>query len=72
MSEENLPIIKIISQEDEMFTKLGLEMDDDTMAMLIRWGKKDASDEDYVNIAIREGLINNLKERESKENENND
>ena len=66
--EENLPIIKIISQEDEMFTKLGLEMDDDTMAMLIRWGKKDASDEDYVNIAIREGLINNLKER----NENND
>ena len=46
MSEENLPIIKIISQEDEMFTKLGLEMDDDTMAMLIRWGKKDASDED--------------------------
>ena len=72
MSEENLPIIKIISQEDEMFTKLGLEMDDDTMAMLIRWGKKDASDEDYVNIAIREVLINNLKERESKENENND
>lgn len=68
MSEENLPIIKIISQEDEMFTKLGLEMDDDTMAMLIRWGKKDASDEDYVNIAIREGLLNNLKER----NENND
>ena len=66
--EENLPIIKIISQEDEMFTKLGLEMDDDTMAMLIRWGKKDASDEDYVNIAIREGLLNNLKER----NENND
>lgn len=51
-----------------MFTKLGLEMDDDTMAMLIRWGKKDASDEDYVNIAIREGLLNNLKER----NENND
>ena len=68
MSEENLPIIKIISEEDEMFTKLGLEMDDDTMAMLIRWGKKDASDEDYVNIAIREGLLNNLKER----NENND
>lgn len=64
MSEDKdteLPIIKIISEEDEMHVKLELEMEEETKDMLVRWGKEDATDEDYVNIAIREGLLNTLK-----------
>jgi hypothetical protein len=63
MSKDDLPIIKIISEEEEVFVKMVLEMEDDTMDMLVRWGKEDATDEDYVNIAIREGLINASKEK---------
>ena len=68
MSKDDLPIIKIISQEEEVFVKMVLEMEDDTMDMLVRWGKEDATDEDYVNIAIREGLLNTLKERDEDTN----
>jgi hypothetical protein len=67
--DEDLPIIKIISEEEEMHVKLELEMEDETMAMLVRWGKEDATDDDYVNIAIREGLLNNLKEKEEADDE---
>jgi len=69
MSEEQLPIIRIVSEEDEMHVKLGLEMEDETKAMLVRWGKEEATDEDFVNIAIREGLINTLKEKEADKDE---
>jgi hypothetical protein len=55
---KDLPIIKIVSEEEEAFVKLGLEMDDKTHEMLVKWGKEVASDEDYVNIAMREGLKN--------------
>ena len=69
MSEDtDLPIIKIISEEDEMHVKLELEMEEETKDMLVRWGKEDATDEDYVNIAIREGLLNTLKERDEDTN----
>jgi len=69
MSEDKdteLPIIKIISEEDEMHVKLELEMEEETKDMLVRWGKEDATDEDYVNIAIREGLLNTLKEADDE------
>ena len=52
----NLPIIRILSEEKEMHVKLGLEMEDKTHNMLVKWGKEVASDEDYVSIAIRAGL----------------
>jgi len=65
MSEEQLPIIRIVSEEDEMHVKLGLEMEDETKDMLVRWGKEEATDDDYASIAIREGLINTLKEKEA-------
>ena len=51
-----LPIIKIVSEEEEMHVKLGLEMEDTTHDMLVKWGKEVASDEDYINIAIDAGL----------------
>ena len=52
----DLPIIKIVSEEEEMYVKMGLEMEDETHDMLVKWGKEVASDEDYIGIAIRAGL----------------
>tara|TARA_A200000113_G_scaffold16735_1_gene14880 strand:+ start:159 stop:362 length:204 start_codon:yes stop_codon:yes gene_type:complete len=66
IEDRDLPIIKILSEEDEMHVKLELEMEDSTKEMLVRWGKEDATDEDYVNIAIREGLLNNLKKADDE------
>ena len=55
-SSRKLPIIRILSEEEELFVKLNLEMEDKTHDMLVKWGKEVASDEDYINIAIRAGL----------------
>jgi len=52
----DLPIIKILSEEEEMFVKMNLEMEDKTHDMLVKWGKEVASDEDYISIAITAGL----------------
>ena len=72
MSEyKDLPVIKIISEEEEMHVKLELEMEDETKDILVKWGKEDATDDDYVNIAIREGLLNILRDKEKDEDSNN-
>jgi hypothetical protein len=73
MSEDikDLPIIKILSQEDEMHVKLELEMEDETRDILVKWGKEDATDDDYVNIAIREGFRNILREKEDSDEDSN-
>ena len=52
----DLPIIKIVSEEEEMYVKMGLEMEDETHDMLVKWGKEVASDEDYINIALTDGI----------------
>ena len=67
--KEHLPIIKILSEEDEMHVKLELEMEDETKDMLVRWGKEEATDDDYASIAIREGLLNVIKEKEAEKDE---
>ena len=54
--DPTLPIIKIVSEEEEMYVKLGLEMEDETHDMLVKWGKEVASDEDYINIALTDGI----------------
>ena len=51
-----LPVIRIVSTEDEVFTKLELEMEDETYDMLVKWGKEVATDEDYISVALRAGL----------------
>ena len=56
IQHSNLPIIRIVSTEDEVFTKMNLEMEDSTHDMLVKWGKEVASDEDYINIAISDGI----------------
>ena len=52
----DLPIIRIVSEEEEMHVNLGLEMEKETHDMLVKWGKEVASDADYVRIAIDAGI----------------
>ena len=61
---DNLPIIRITDTRDVEYMEMDLDMDDDTHAMLVKWGKEDATDEDYVNIAMREGIENAVKKME--------
>ena len=67
--DKDLPIIKIVSEEDEMHVKLELEMEDETKDILVRWGKEEATDDDYASIAIREGLLNVIREEEAEKDE---
>lgn len=53
---EDLPIIRIIEEREIPYVEWDLEMEDDTHAMLVKWGKESATDEDFVNIAVRVGL----------------
>ena len=64
---DNLPIIRITDTRDVEYVEMDLEMDDDTHAMLVKWGKESATDQDYVSIAMREGIENAVKEMEGKE-----
>ena len=64
---EDLPIIRITDTRDIEYVEMDLEMEDDTHAMLVKWGKESATDEDYVNIAMREGIENAVKKMEEKE-----
>ena len=66
LSNKQLPVIRIVSTEDEMFTKLNLEMEDSTHDMLVKWGKERATDEDYISVALRCGLeeyLDSIKEK---------
>ena len=56
LTSDDLPIIRIVSEEEEMHVKMELEMEDETHEMLVKWGKEVASDEDYINIAISDGI----------------
>lgn len=64
---KDLPIIRIMDTRDVEYVEMDLEMEDDTHAMLVKWGKESATDEDYVNIAMREGIENAVKKMEEKE-----
>ena len=63
----DLPVIRIVSEEEEMHVKLGLEMEDETHDMLVKWGKEVASDEDYVRIAIDAGIQEAVKALDNKQ-----
>ena len=58
--DPTLPIIRIVSEEEEMHIKMELEMEDSTHDMLVKWGKEVASDEDYINIAISDGIKHHI------------
>ena len=63
----NLPIIRITDTREVEYVEMDLEMEDDTHAMLVKWGKESATDEDYVNIAMREGIENAIRESDRAE-----
>ena len=65
--DPTLPIIKIVSEEEEMHVKMELEMEDETHDMLVKWGKEVASDEDYVRIAIDAGIQEAVKALDNKQ-----
>jgi hypothetical protein len=64
MENKDLPIIKIIEFRDVMYSEMDLEMGDNTHSMLADWGRDIATDADFINIAIREGLENYIKNLE--------
>jgi hypothetical protein len=64
---EDLPIIRITDTREVDYVEMDLEMEDDTHAMLVKWGKESATDEDYVNIAMREGIENAIRESDRAE-----
>ena len=64
---EDLPIIRITDTREVEYVEMDLEMEDDTHAMLVKWGKESATDEDYVNIAMREGIENAIRESDRAE-----
>ena len=68
----DLPIIRILKERDVPYVEWDLEMEDDTHAMLVKWGKEGATDEDFVNIAIREGLKAFVESKEEEIDEDND
>ena len=66
LSDKQLPVIRIVSTEDEMFTKLNLEMEDEVYDMLVKWGKEEATDDDYISVALRCGLEEYLESVKEK------
>jgi len=64
---EDLPIIRITATREVEYVEMDLEMEDDTHAMLVKWGKESATDEDYVNIAMREGIENAIRQSDRAE-----
>lgn len=72
MSSKDLPIIRIAAEREIPYVEWDLEMEDDTYAMLAKWGKEAASDDDYVNIAVREGLQSYVDSKEKESDEDND
>ena len=64
---EDLPIIRITDTREVEYVEMDVEMEDDTYAMLVKWGKESAKDKDYVNIAMREGIENAIRELDRAE-----
>lgn len=67
MKKKSLPVIKIVKETEVTYYESQLEMDDDTYKMLVEWGKEEATDDDYVNIAMKAGLTNYINSRETDE-----
>jgi len=55
-TEEDLPIIKLVKETEVTCYDWELEMDDDTFAMMVKMGKEEATDQDFVSIAMLAGL----------------
>lgn len=70
----DLPVLIIKSSKDVPFTEVEFEMDDKTFKLFSDIGKREASDEDYINIAIRNMLndhFESIKDKEKSDEDNN-
>lgn len=72
MESEELPIIKIREVREIMYSEMDLDMEDDTFKMLADWGRDLATEEDFVNIAFREGITDYVKSKEGEEEDGTD
>ncbi len=54
--KKDLPIIRIVAEREVPYFEWDMEMEDDIFAKLVEWGKEDATDQDFVNIALRQSL----------------
>jgi len=55
-TKDDLPTIKLVKETKVTSYDWELEMDDDTFAMMVKMGKEEATDKDFVNIAVIAGL----------------
>jgi hypothetical protein len=65
-----LPVIRIVREWDEAYVGMELQMEDSTKETMVKWGKEAATDDDYVSIAIREGLQAYLDSLDNEKAEN--
>jgi len=54
--KKDLPVIKIIAEREVPYIEWDMEMEDDIFEKLVKWGKEDATEQDFVNIALRQSL----------------
>lgn len=66
----DLPVIRIVREWDEAYVGMELQMEDSTKETMVQWGKEAATDDDYVSIAIREGLTAYLDHLDNEKAEN--
>lgn len=66
----DLPVIRIVREWDEAYVGMELQMEDSTKETMVKWGKEAATDDDYVCIAIREGLAAYLDHFDDEKAEN--
>ena len=66
--DDSLPVIKVVKETKVTCYDWELEMDDDTFAMMVKWGKEEATDKDFVNIALKAG-IQHLLDKEDDDDE---
>jgi hypothetical protein len=66
----DLPVIRIVKEWDEAYVGMELEMEDSTKETMVKWGKEAATDDDYVSIALREGLEAYLASIDAKRDDN--
>lgn len=55
-TKDDLPTIKLVKETKVTNYDWELEMDDDTFALMVKMGKEEATDQDFVNIAVIAGL----------------
>ena len=68
--KKDLPVIKIVAEREVPYFEWDLEMEDDIFEKLVKWGKEDATKQDFVNIAIRNGLQELVDSQEDTDEDN--